>query len=110
MGVLSLLPKKVYKIKEGFQENAGPSKLRLGAEMGHSVGVVQTKHFHFALPPEELTLENGEKLGPITVAYETYGELNNQRSNAILILHALSGDAHAAGFTREMKNLVGGTI
>jgi homoserine O-acetyltransferase len=43
-----------------------------------------------------LTLESGEKLGPITLAYETYGELNQQRSNAILVVHALSGDAHVA--------------
>jgi homoserine O-acetyltransferase/O-succinyltransferase len=63
-----------------------------------SLGIVQTKHFTFALSPEELTIDNGEKLGPITIAYETYGKLNDQRSNAVLILHALSGDAHAAGF------------
>jgi homoserine O-acetyltransferase len=62
------------------------------------LGIVETDYFHFALPPNELVLENGVKLGPITVAYETYGMLNDQRSNAILILHALSGDAHAAGF------------
>jgi homoserine O-acetyltransferase len=60
--------------------------------------IVKTKYFIFAHPPHELELENGEKLGPIKVAYETYGTLNEQRSNAILILHALSGDAHAAGF------------
>jgi homoserine O-acetyltransferase/O-succinyltransferase len=42
-------------------------------------------------------LESGEKLGPITIAYETYGELNAEKSNAILVLHALSGDSHAAG-------------
>src|SRR5512136_3371317 len=45
-----------------------------------------------------MTLENGEKLGPITLAYETYGTLNAAKSNAILILHALTGDAHVAGF------------
>jgi homoserine O-acetyltransferase len=67
-------------------------------ETNQGVGVMETKYFHFALPPNELILENGEKLGPVTIAYETYGELNKQRSNAILILHALSGDAHAAGF------------
>ncbi len=60
--------------------------------------IVNTKYFTFAQPPHKLELENGDKLGPITVAYETYGRLNEQRSNAILILHALSGDAHAAGF------------
>jgi len=62
-----------------------------------SVGIVETKYFTFAEPPHELLLECGKKLGPITLAYETYGELNAERSNAILVLHALSGDAHAAG-------------
>ncbi len=57
----------------------------------------ETRHFTFAHPPNELILESGEKLGPITLAYETYGELNKQKSNVILVLHALSGDAHAAG-------------
>jgi len=45
-----------------------------------------------------MTLENGSTLGPVTLAYETYGELNPDRSNAVLILHALSGDSHAAGY------------
>ena len=65
------------------------------------------KHFTFANPPKELTLESGEKLGPITLAYETYGTLNKQKSNAILVLHALSGDAHAAGNDGWWSNLIG---
>ncbi|MFH1201620.1 MAG: homoserine O-acetyltransferase [Candidatus Omnitrophota bacterium] len=60
--------------------------------------IAETKYFTFANPPKEFTLESKEKLGPITLAYETYGTLNKEKSNAILILHALSGDAHAAGF------------
>lgn len=63
-----------------------------------SIGVVETKYFTFAHPPDELKLESGERIGPITLAYETYGKLNKQKSNAVLIFHALSGDAHAAGF------------
>jgi len=63
-----------------------------------SVGIVSTQYFTFAHPPHELRLESGEKLGPITLAYETYGRPNADRSNAILILHALSGDAHVAGY------------
>jgi homoserine O-acetyltransferase len=46
---------------------------------------------------EPLLLESGASFGPITLTYETYGSLNAQRDNAILLQHALSGDAHAAG-------------
>lgn len=62
-----------------------------------SVGIVEKKFFTFAEPPDEFVLESGKKLGPITLAYETYGELNENRTNAILLFHALSGDSHAAG-------------
>lgn len=63
-----------------------------------SVGIVKTRYYTFAHPPNEMQLECGKKLGPITLAYETYGKLNKDKTNAILILHALSGDAHAAGY------------
>ena len=63
-----------------------------------SVGIVETKYLTFAEPPNEMELECGKKLGPITLAYETYGDLNEAKDNAILIVHALSGDAHVAGF------------
>ena len=63
-----------------------------------SVGLVKTEFFRFAEPPNEMVLSNGFKLGPVTMAYETYGTLNKDKNNAILVFHALSGDAHAAGF------------
>jgi len=59
--------------------------------------------FTFAEPPNELLLDSGEKLGPITLGYETYGHLDESKSNAILVLHALSGDAHAAGLGKSME-------
>lgn len=64
---------------------------------GLSVGIVARKSFTFAAPPAEMPLENGTRFGPITLAYETYGTLTADRRNAVLVLHALSGDAHAAG-------------
>src|SRR4051812_46442579 len=45
----------------------------------------------------ELRLESGRILGPIDIVYETYGELNADRSNAILVTHAWTGGAHLAG-------------
>lgn len=67
-----------------------------------SVGEVKTQYFTFAQSPDaRLLLENGSKLGPITLAYQTYGCLNSGKSNAILIAHALSGDANAAGFLKD---------
>jgi len=63
-----------------------------------NIGIVETKYFTFANKPEEFILESKEKLSPVTIAYETYGTLNAEKSNAVLILHALSGDAHAAGY------------
>ena len=44
-----------------------------------------------------MRLESGRLLGPLTIAYETYGRLNSSKSNAVLVAHAWTGDAHAAG-------------
>jgi len=63
-----------------------------------SLGIVETKYVTFAEPSNELELENGEKFGPITVAFEAYGKPNSEKTNAVLITHAFSGDAHAAGY------------
>lgn len=62
-----------------------------------SVGIVTPQYHTFAEPPHEMLLESGARLGPITLCYETYGTLNALKNNAILITHALSGDAHVAG-------------
>jgi len=63
-----------------------------------NVDIVETQYFTFCEPPNELVLKSGVKLGPITLAYETYGKLNADKTNAIMIYHALTGDAHAAGY------------
>ena len=57
-------------------------------------GIVEPKSITFAT---DLRLESGRILGPITLAYETYGELNAERSNAVLVAHAWTGSAHLAG-------------
>jgi len=63
-----------------------------------SVGIVEKKLFAFAEPPDEMVLESGARFGPLTLAYEACGRLNEDKSNVILILHALSGDSHVAGY------------
>jgi homoserine O-acetyltransferase len=60
-----------------------------------SVGIVQHQTVHFE---HRLPLLSGQSLERFTIAYEAYGMLNDARDNAILICHALSGDAHVAGY------------
>ncbi|MDQ7074628.1 MAG: homoserine O-acetyltransferase [Gammaproteobacteria bacterium] len=62
-----------------------------------SVGLVQPQTAHFAEP---LPLDGGKELPQYDLIYESYGQLNERKSNAILICHALSGDHHAAGYHR----------
>lgn len=61
------------------------------------VGLVETRYVELFTAEAPLRLDSGATLGPVTLAYETYGELNEAHTNAILICHALSGDAHVAG-------------
>lgn len=62
-----------------------------------SVGVVETQYLDL---PRPVKLDCGRELHPVRVAYETYGTLSSQRDNVILVCHALSGDAHAAGLAK----------
>lgn len=54
---------------------------------------------------DSLKLQTGETLSPVTIAYETYGELNEAGDNAILLFHALTGSQHAAGFNPEVPGV-----
>jgi homoserine O-acetyltransferase/O-succinyltransferase len=65
--------------------------------------IIETKYYTFA-EKEPFMTESGKPLSPVTLAYETYGNLNADKSNAILILHALTGDAHAAGWHKDDKS------
>lgn len=88
----------------GRHEPTGPESLLMSAEptetpntVGSSVGIVETKRITlFQNQPLALTSDNGV-LGPVEVTYETYGELNERKDNAVFVCHALTGDAHAAG-------------
>ena len=80
----------------------------------NSIGIVSAKHAQFDTP---LTFKSGAVLPRYELVYETYGRLNADKSNAILICHALSGHHHVAGhyagepwqpprlFTPTTKNL-----
>jgi homoserine O-acetyltransferase/O-succinyltransferase len=68
------------------------------AGAGGSIGVVETQYLEL---PEPVKLDCGQELHPVRVAYETYGTLSARRNNVILVCHALSGDAHAAGIAKS---------
>jgi homoserine O-acetyltransferase len=69
----------------------------LASKTAGSVGTVETHYLDLAAP---VALDCGRSLHPIRIAYETYGTLSPARDNVILVCHALSGDAHAAGFAK----------
>ena len=68
-----------------------------GQAPGGSVGAVATQRVVLFTEDRPLEMESGARLGPVEVAYETYGAPNAERTNTVFICHALTGDAHAAG-------------
>jgi homoserine O-acetyltransferase/O-succinyltransferase len=61
------------------------------------LGLVETRTLTLFDEHEPLVLASGATLAPVEIAYETYGSLNAERTNAVYVCHALTGDAHAAG-------------
>ena len=70
----------------------------------HLVGIVKPQTAHFTEP---LTLKSGAVLPQFDLVYETYGTLNADKSNAVMICHALSGNHHVAGKYAETDKIPG---
>ncbi|MBW7997749.1 MAG: homoserine O-acetyltransferase [Candidatus Glassbacteria bacterium] len=86
---------------KGARKN-GEHKGIKGPEHPQSVGWTRPRRVELVGPDDEpFRLEAGGSLAPVTVEYETYGRINEAGDNVILIVHALSGDAHAAGWDEE---------
>lgn len=75
--------------------------------MSQGIGETATQFFHLGSADEPFEFASGDKLPGITVAYETYGKLNDKGSNAILLFHALSGSQHAAGENKAIEGVGG---
>jgi homoserine O-acetyltransferase len=69
-----------------------------------SVGWTQAKTIRLVSAAAPMDLELGGKIGPIDVEYETYGTLSPRKDNVVFIAHALSGDAHVAGWDQDTAN------
>lgn len=80
--------------------------LARSSQLPGSVGIVQPQLLDIASPARPLELELGGQLEQVALSFETYGELNTRRDNAILLCHALTGSAHAAG-THQREEVPG---
>lgn len=72
-----------------------------------SIGPTTTQFFTFGSRSDPFPLRSGAVLDEVTLAYETYGTLNAEKSNAVLVFHALTGSHHAAGITEEIPGTDG---
>ena len=65
---------------------------------------IRTHYFHTGSPDDPVRLREGGHLPSVRIAYETWGQLNADKSNAIFLFHALSGSHHAAGFNPAIED------
>ncbi|GAB4249507.1 MAG: homoserine O-acetyltransferase [Candidatus Methylacidiphilales bacterium] len=75
--------------------------------MPSSPRTVRTRFFRYEDPRRPLKLRVGERLPEFTLAYETYGRLNQAKSNAVLVFHAMTGSQHAAGYNPHVPGTGG---
>ena len=75
--------------------------------MSKGIGKVATRFHTFGSADNPFVTAGGDALPGVTIAYETYGELNADRSNAVVLFHALSGSQHAAGSNSDVRGLDG---
>lgn len=71
------------------------SKNLFSEKKGQSIGIVRSRSYEI---PGTFVMESGKTLSSVRIEYEIYGKMNADKSNVILVSHALTGDAHAAGF------------
>jgi len=89
----AMIPYPLY-LQAPSHISRGGAFLLDNCNMTDSIDIVTTEYAEFDV---ELQLESGRLLGPLTLAYETYGKLNSDKSNVVWVAHAWTGDAHAAG-------------
>lgn len=77
------------------------------ASMARSLGKTHTQFFEFHDPEDPLLLAVGPPMDRFTLAYETYGRMNADRSNVVLLFHAMTGTQHAAGINTDVPGLDG---
>jgi homoserine O-acetyltransferase/O-succinyltransferase len=93
---VSAVPGERRLVHETWGDHAALLARSVHASDG-SVGIVRPQVIDVASPGDPLRLELGGRLDHVAVAYETYGELDARADNAVLVCHALTGSAHAAG-------------
>lgn len=77
------------------------------ADKTRNLGKVRTQFFEFYNPKKPLRLKCGSELSRFTLAYEMYGRMNADRSNVILLFHAMTGSQHAAGLNTDVPGVDG---